>query len=137
MNDFKLDNEPKISSGFSTPDAYFDTLSEKILTQLSKEEPKTISIARPKKTWYYAAAAIIVLALSIPIYNNYHLNQDEIDSATLENYIAYHSGVTEDQIVDLLEQEDLDKMNLKLEVDESAIEEALKTNTNLEEYIID
>ena len=69
MKDFKLDSEPKISSGFTTPDDYFDTFSEKILAQLPKEEPKVISIFNRRKTWYFAAAAVFVAMLSIPIYN--------------------------------------------------------------------
>jgi hypothetical protein len=137
MKDFKLDNEAKISSGFTTPDGYFDAFSDKVLAQLQKDEPKTVSIYSLRKTWYYAAAAVIVLMLSIPVYNNYKLGQQEIDTATLENYIAYHSTISEDEIVDLLEQEDLDKMKMELNVDDTAIEEALKSNSNLEEYIID
>ena len=137
MKDFKLDNEPKITSGFTMPDDYFETFSEKILAQLPKQEPKVISIFSSRKTWYYAAAAILVLMLSMPIYTKYSANSEEIDSATLENYIAYQSTISEDEIVDLLEQEDLDKMKLELNVDDKEIEEALKSNTNLEQYIID
>jgi hypothetical protein len=137
MKDFKLDNEPKITSGFTTPDGYFDTFSEKILAQLPKQEPKVISIFSSKKTWYYAAAAILILMLSVPIYTKYATQQEEIDSDTLENYIAYQSTISEEQIVDLLEQEDLDKMKLEFNVDDEAIEDALNSNSNLEQYIID
>ena len=31
MNEFKLDNEPKIKSGFITPNNYFDDFSEKVM----------------------------------------------------------------------------------------------------------
>lgn len=137
MKDFKLDNESKITSGFTTPDGYFDTFSHKVLAQLPKQEPNVISINRSKKAWYYSAAAVLILMLSIPIYNKYSTNQEEIDSATLENYIAYQSTISQDEIVDLLEQEDLDKMKLELNVDDKDIEDALKSNINLEEYIID
>lgn len=136
MKDFKLDNEPKISSGFTIPDRYFYSFSEKILAQLPKEESKVISIFSTKKKWYIAAAAILILTLSIPIYNNLLTKQDEIDSVTLENYIAYHSTITEDEIVDLLEQEDLDRMKIELNIDDAYIEDILKSNTNLEEYLI-
>lgn len=137
MNDFKLDNEPKITSGFTTPDGYFDAFSERVLAQLPKEQPKVISIFGSGKKWYFAAAAILVLALSIPFYNNYKLNQQEMDSATLENYIAYQSTISQEEIVDLLEPEDLDQMKMELNIDDAAIEDALKSNSNLEEYIID
>ena len=137
MKDFKLDNESKITSGFITPDGYFDTFPDKVLEQLPKQEPKLISIFSSKKSWYFAAAAVLILMLSIPLYNNYCTQQEEIDSATLENYIAYQSNISEQQIVDLLEQEDLDKMKLDFNIDDAAIEDALNTNSNLEQYIID
>lgn len=137
MKDFKLDNEPKITSGFTTPDGYFDSFSEKVLAQLQNEEPKVIPFYKTRKNWYYAVAAVIVLMLSIPIYTKFATNSEELDSTTLENYLASNSTISEDAIVDLLEQEDLDKIKLELNVDDKAIEDALKSNSNLEEYIID
>ncbi len=137
MKDFKLDNEPKITSGFTMPEDYFDTFSNKVLAKLPKQEPKVVSIFSTRKYWYFAAAAVLILMLSIPLYNNYQTQQEEIDSATLENYIAYQSNISEEQIVDLLEQEDLDKIKLDFNIDDTAIEEALYSNSNLEQYIID
>ena len=137
MKEFKLDNEPKTTSGFTTPDGYFDTFSEKLLAQLPKQEPNVISIFHSRKTWYFAVAAILILMLSIPLYTKYVTNTEEIDSATLENYIACQSTISEDEIVNLLEQEDLDKMKLEFNVDDKDIEDALNSNSNLEQYIID
>ncbi len=137
MKDFNLNNEPKVTSGFTIPDGYFDSFPGKVLAQLPKKEPKVISVFNTRKKWLYAVAAVLVITLSIPIYNNYKVNNEEIDSATLENYIAYHSTISQDEIVDLLEPEDLDKMKMELNVDDASIEETLKSNSNLEEYIID
>jgi uncharacterized radical SAM superfamily protein len=55
----------------------------------------------------------------------------------LENYIAYQSNISEEEIVNLLEQDDLDKMKLDFNIDDAAIEDALKSNSNLEQYLID
>lgn len=137
MKEFKLDNETKITSGFTTPDGYFETFSEKILAQLPKQETKVISFFGSRKTWYYSVAAILILMLSLPIYTKYATNTVEIDSTTLENYISYQSTISQDEIVNLLEPEDLDKIKLDLNLDDKAIEDALKSNTNLEEYLID
>ena len=49
MKDFKLDNHPKINSGFKTPDHYFDDFSEKILHRLEEKESKVISIFYRRK----------------------------------------------------------------------------------------
>jgi hypothetical protein len=137
MKDFKLDNEPKITSGFTMPEDYFDTFSERLLSQLPKQEPKVISFYSSKKTWYFTAAAILILMLSIPIYNNLTTRSEEVDSVTLENYLAYQSTISEEEIVNLLEQKDLDKMKLEFNVEDKDIEEALNSNSNLEQYIID
>jgi hypothetical protein len=137
MKNFNLGNEPKITSGFTTPDGYFDTFSEKVLAQLPKQQPKVISIFSSKKNWYFAAAGILILMLSIPLFTKYSSQQEEIDSATLENYIAYQSNISEEEIVNLLEQDDLDKMKLDFNIDDAAIEDALKSNSNLEQYLID
>jgi len=137
MKNFKLGNEPKITSGFTTPDGYFDTFSEKVLAQLPKQQPKVISIFSSKKVWYFTAAAVLILMLSIPLFTKYSTQQEEIDTATLENYIAYHSNISEEEIVNLLEQDDLDKMKLDFNIDDATIEDALKSNSNLEQYLID
>ena len=137
MKNFNLGNEPKITSGFTTPDGYFDTFSEKVLAQLPKQETKVISIFSSKKVWYFAAAAVLILMLSIPLFTKYSTQQEEIDSATLENYIAYQSNISEEEIVNLLEQDDLDKMKLDFNIDDATIEDALKSNSNLEQYLID
>ena len=136
MKDFKLDNEPKITSGFTTPDGYFDTFSAKVLAQLPEQEPKVISIFGSVKAWYFAAAAILILMISITLYTKYSTQQEQLDSATLENYIAYQSNISEDEIVNLLQPEDLEKMKLDFNVDDSAIEEVLNSNSNLEQYLI-
>jgi cell division protein FtsL len=137
MKNFNLGNEPKITSGFTTPDGYFDTFSEKVLAQLPKQETKVISIFSSKKVWYFAVAAILILMLSIPLFTKYSTQQEEIDTATLENYIAYQSNISEEEIVNLLEQDDLDKMKLDFNIDDATIEDALKSNSNLEQYLID
>ena len=137
MKNFNLGNEPKITTGFTTPDGYFDTFSEKVLAQLPKQETKVISIFSSKKVWYFAAAAVLILMLSIPLFTKYSTQQEEIDSATLENYIAYQSNISEEEIVNLLEQDDLDKMKLDFNIDDTTIEDALKSNSNLEQYLID
>jgi hypothetical protein len=137
MKNFNLGNEPKITSGFTTPDGYFDTFSEKVLAKLPKQEPNVISIFSSKKVWYFAAAAVLILMLSIPLFTKYSNQQEEIDSETLENYIAYQSNISEEEIVNLLEQDDLDKMKLDFNIDDATIEDALKSNSNLEQYLID
>ena len=135
MKEFKLDNEAKITSGFITPDGYFDTLSDKILAQLPKQDSKVISLFSYRKTWLYALAAILILMLSIPLFTKYSNNTEEIDNTTLENYLAYQATISEEEILNLLEQEDLDKMKIEFKIQDKELEDAIHSNINLEHYL--
>ena len=135
MKEFKLDNEPKITPGFTTPEGYFDAFSEKMMTQLPKETPKVISIYSYRKRWMFAAAAILVLALSVPIFNKLTTNTSELDQQTLEDYITYNSGISENDLVDLLEKEDIEKMNVDYNIQDQDVEDVLSQNSNIEQYI--
>ncbi len=136
MKTFKIENEPKIESGFKTPEHYFDDFSARLLQQLPKEEPKVIPLFSRRKTWTYAAAAVLVLGLSIPVYNNYSRNSSEIDQTTLENYISYHSNVSDADLVNLLDEQDIQKINIDLEIDDKTLENELSIDSNLEHYIL-
>lgn len=136
MKTFKLDNEPKIETGFTVPENYFEDFSAKMMQQLPKNEPKVISIFTKKKNWMYAVAAILLLALSIPIYNNFNSNSTEIDDTTLENYITYHSTVSDADLVNLLDEQDIQKISVDLDIEDITIENELSQNKNLEQYLL-
>lgn len=136
MKTFKLENEPKIEPGFTVPENYFENFSAKMMQQLPENEPKIISIFARKKTWMYAAAAVMILALSIPIYYNYLSHSSEIDEATLENYITYQSTVSDTDLVNLLDEQDIQKMSVDLKIEDGTIENELSENNNLEQYLL-
>ena len=136
MKEFKLDSEPKITSGFTTPEGYFEAFSEKIMAQLPKEAPKVISIYTTRKRWMFVAAAVLVIALSVPVFNELTTNTSEqLDQQTLEEYIAYNSGITENDLVDLLEKEDIEKMNVDYNLQDKEVEDLLSESNNIEQYI--
>jgi len=137
MTAFNLDKEPKITSGFKTPDDYFDHLSAKVLGRLHENEPQVIPIYARKKTWIYSAAAVLVISLLIPLANNFSKPTPEIDSAMLENYIASHSEISSEDIAENLSVEDIRKIQIDSDIEDKAIEDLLSTNSNLEEYMID
>jgi hypothetical protein len=135
MKEFKLDNEPKITSGFTTPDGYFDSFSEKMMAQLPKESTKVISIYRNRKRWLFAVAGVLILTLSVPFFNQFNRNSTELDQQTLEDYITYNSGISQNELVDLLEKEDIEKMNVDYNIQDKDLEELLSENNNIEQYI--
>ena len=136
MKEFKLDHDPKITSGFTTPEGYFDAFSEKMMAQLPNEKsPKVISIYSHRKRWMFVAAAVLVLALSVPIFNKMKTNTTELDQQTLEDYITFNSGISENDLVDLLEKEDIEKMNMDYNIQDKDVEDLLSQNNNVEQYI--
>lgn len=136
MNKFELDKQPKINSGFETPDGYFEDFSAKMLQRIDEKEIKVVPIYRKKNSWMYAAAAVLVVSLSIPLYNILRAPNSEIDNVTLENYLSNHSGISDADLAELLDEKDIQQINIDSNIEGNAIEDLLSTNANLEEYII-
>jgi hypothetical protein len=136
MNKFELDKKPKITSGFKTPDGYFEELQAKMLQKIDAEETRVVPIYRKKNSWIYAAAAALVVSLSIPVYNIWRAPKAEIDNATLENYLSNHSGISDADLAELLDEKDIEKISIDSDIEGNAIEDLLSTNANLEEYLI-
>jgi hypothetical protein len=140
MKTFKLNHEPKIESGFKTPENYFETFSARVMQQLPKEEEekhsKIISLFSKRKSWIYAAAAVLVLALILPLaYNNFYSSSPEIDEATLENYISYNTSISDADLVNLLDEKDIQNMDIGMNIEDISIENELLQNKNLENYL--
>ena len=136
MNEFKLESEPKIKSGFKAPENYFVDFSAKVIQRLPENEPKVISIFSRNKTWIYAVAAILIVAVSIPIYTTIVTQQNDLDKTTIENYLTSQNAISDDELTNLLDEDDIQKMKLNFNIEDKAIEDLLSTNSNLEEYII-
>lgn len=136
MKNFKLENEPKITTGFTTPENYFDEFSAKIKLKSQKEKPKVILPFFRKKVWMYAAASAVVLALTVPFYNYFNTQSLEIDDVTLENYISYLSTVSDEDLVTIFDESDIQKMKVNFDIGDETIENELSSNTNLEQYLI-
>jgi hypothetical protein len=135
MKDFKLDNEPKINTGFQIPENYFEQFSEKVMSKLPYQEPKVISLWDRNKKWIYGAAAVLVLSLSIPIANQLQNNSEE-STNEIENYLAYHASISNDDLIELLEEEDIAKIEVSNSIDNETMEEVLHETTEIEDYII-
>ena len=136
MNEFNLDKAPRIAPGFKTPDGYFDRFSEKVMQQLPQNEPRVIAFYQKRKSWAYAAAAVLIVALGIPIYQSANTPAVALDNATLEHYLANHSTISDADLAELLDENDIEKIQIDSDIESKAIEDLLSTNSNLEEYLI-
>ncbi|RED23608.1 hypothetical protein BD847_2669 [Flavobacterium cutihirudinis] len=136
MKAFKLENEPKIKSGFTTPDHYFDDLSTKIFELANKEkEVKVIPLYRRKSVLSLLAAAVVVIALMIPIVNNYNATSKELDEATLETYLSYQSNLNQYDLIQNLDSIDIQKLNKNVAIEDETLEDILATSPNIEHLI--
>ncbi|ABQ07775.1 hypothetical protein [Flavobacterium johnsoniae] len=135
MKEFKLENEPKITAGFKTPDHYFDTFSAKVLEQINEREVKVIPLYKRKKVISIAAAAAIFIAFMIPTANHYYKASKELDEATLETYLAYQSNLNQYDLIKELDTKDIDKLNKNVALEEETLEDILATNPNIENLI--
>lgn len=135
MNSFNLENSPKIKSGFKTPDGYFENFSEQMLAKIAQEEKPVISIFQRRKNWFVAAAAVLILGISIPFLNKTDTGNTSVDEETMENYLAYQSTISQYDLINLLDKEDIEALESDLKIDDAVVESALSDNTNLENYL--
>lgn len=135
MKDFKIDTSEKITPGFQIPEGYWDAFSEKVMQRIPKEETKVISFFARNKRWIYPAAAVLVLALSLPIVNQLQKKEQELSSTEIENYLTQNKSVSDDDLVNLLGQEDIDELKVNTSISEDALEDELSNNTDVEQYI--
>jgi hypothetical protein len=135
MKAFKLENEPKIKTGFKTPDHYFDDLSAKILQQINEKEVKVIPIYKRKKVLSLMAAAAIVIALMIPVVNNYNATSKNLDEATIETYLSYQSNLNQYDLIKELDTKDIDKLGKSVVLEQETLEDILSSNPNIENLI--
>lgn len=136
MKAFKLENEPKIAPGFKTPEHYFDDFSMKVLQQINeKEDVKVIPIYKRKKVLSILAAAVVFIALMIPIVNNYSNTSKDLDEDTLETYLAYQSNLNQYDLIQKLDTKDIQELSKNTAIEDEAIEDILASNPNIENLI--
>lgn len=134
MKEFKLENEPKIESGFKTPEHYFENFSKNFMQQLPEEEPKVISLFQKNKKIVMMVAAVLTISLLVPVvYNNsINANNNEIDAIALENYLSYQSNINQYELINGLEADEIDNIKTTVVLENATIEDILATNGNLE-----
>jgi flagellar basal body-associated protein FliL len=137
MKTFKLENQPKIESGFKTPENYFENFSAKMTQQLPENESKVISIFQKRKIILMTVAAILVIAMMIPVYTFFSTKSNELDETTLENYLTYQSSMNQYDLITELEPEDINKIETVFPLEDETIEDILTTNSDMEHLILE
>ena len=86
MNDFKLDSEPRIKSGFRAPDAYFESFADRVILSLPLKEVKVVPLYRRRPVWVTSVAAVFILSLSL-VFTRKYVTVQMPDNSAIENYI--------------------------------------------------
>lgn len=133
MKPFKLDQLPKINPGFITPDGYFDAFPDEMM-QMLRQETKVIPIQRKRSAWIFAAAAVLVLSLSLPVLNQLTTQSNQPDHSEIENYLA-SQDISQDYLVSMLDSEEINNLKIDYNLEDKTIEEALPDD--IENYILD
>ena len=135
MKKFNLENIPKTTSGFIVPNNYFEDFSNKVLSQLPDETNKVIPLYEQKSKLLMAVAAILVIGLFIPIFNQLSKPAEELDLTTLENHLSYQTNINQYDLISELDEDDLNKMGATIQLKDEIIEEHLSTNSDLERLL--
>lgn len=122
----KLPNTP----GFKVPDNYFESLEDTILSKVTFEDPKVISIFKRRNLWYASGIAAAIALLLVFTWNSNTINPNTIEFAEIETYINNDNLDLEMQdIAQVLNDEDLEDLSLEtLSISEENIEDYLLDN---------
>lgn len=132
---FKLPEEIKIPMDFKIPEGYFDQLEDRVMAKIAASEKPVIRMNQ-YRNWWYAAAAVVVLALGIGlIWKNSVIEKTE--NVDLEHYLAYHTSLNQYDLMTMLDEEDIKQLNQDLPVENEAIEDYLSNETETENLYID
>jgi len=134
MKEFKKNDENKITSGFTTPEGYFEQFTVKLNSKLKlpKTEVKVVSIKT--KRWLTSIAALLVVALSVSLYSKMVLSHSE-ENSTTENYITNHSEISQYDLITLLDTKDIENLGMELNTSNTKIDEEFANTNEIENYI--
>ncbi|MDP5000437.1 hypothetical protein [Flavobacterium sp.] len=135
MKQIDLENTEKIDSGFKIPENYFEQFEAKMMERVSKEkEVKVVSLFYKKQVWISSIAALFLLAIAIPVYFNM-AKESNLDSNTIESYLADQQSVGTTELIKHLTDEDISELQNALAIDnvtDETIENYLSETANLD-----
>jgi hypothetical protein len=125
MKDFKLDSEPKIKSGFTAPDYYFESFADRLMLQLPAPEVKVIPLYRRRPVWVTSVAAVFILSLSLIFTKEDAAATPAPSAAAIENYLVYQADMSSYDLQQNLNQKDIHELEQSIVISDEAIEEYL------------
>ncbi|WP_298758526.1 hypothetical protein [uncultured Psychroserpens sp.] len=138
LNEVKLIDKVD-QSGFDVPESYFDSIEKDILDKINSEnDSKVVSLVNWKKIMYTTAiAASLILMFNVFFNTGENVTWENLDTASIENYIEVEDYTTY-ELASLLTEDELNKDNfIENDIPENSIETYLLDNVELEDLIIE
>lgn len=132
-----LENSPKIRSGFTTPENYFEGFGEDLMRKIKSEEnvPVVSIFQRRKKTFFAVAASVAAVAIGLT-FTFSSGNSSSPDSVAMENYLAEQSNVSQYEIIQELDQNDIEALEREIVLIDNATAESVLSESNyIENYL--
>ncbi len=130
MSEFKLNNNPKLKSGFGVPDGYFESFAAKLSEKLAAvPEPPVVPLYRRWPVWL-STAAVFALMLGLALYFKAFLPKEAAmpDAEAIENYLVYQQGISSYDLMQNLDVQDIKEIEASLDnIPPDAIKEYLST----------
>ena len=129
MKPFKLDNEPKISSGFKVPENYFEDFTDSLMQNLPAQEVRVVPLYRRTPVWLSAVAAIFIIALSLSLWFRIDTTNTQPDEAAIEDYLVYQANISSYDLIQNLDISDIKELEQNVAISDEAIEDYLQYET--------
>ncbi|EMY3477121.1 hypothetical protein AAIP31_000308 [Flavobacterium psychrophilum] len=110
MKYFDFDNGTKTDNGFKIPEHYFEQFETKMMNCVLEKEVKVISVFVTRKFWFSAVAAVVVFGLCTTLY----LNKLNTKGISTEDYLAYATTISTEDIIEHLSDDDITKIEESL-----------------------
>ncbi|OYU82977.1 MAG: hypothetical protein CFE24_13300 [Flavobacterium sp. BFFFF2] len=131
------DNEQIKKPGFEAPDGFFDSFPDQMMTRWEQQH-RTVKGSRII-LWnrWMAAAAVIVLALSLPLLNHFFTGEKNIAATAISHYVQTQTEVTDEEVASLLDNEQLQQLQNEYSEQHELITEESLLNVHADDLMLD
>ena len=134
MNEFKINEEIKITSGFRITEEYFDQFTVELNNKINLPKAKLKVISITTKRWITSVAAVLIVALSVTVYSKIVVSNSD-ENVLMEKYITNNSEISQYDLITLLDKKDIKNLSAELNLNDTKIDEEF-TNVNEIEYYL-
>lgn len=133
MNKFITNNGNKIKTGFLVPEGYFENFEVKIPSEKIRRKASVIQMFAENKKWILSTAAVLIISLTLIF--QWNRKVEEAYATEIENQLLYNSTISDDDIVNLLDEEAILNIKINTSIDKSELEDDLLKENMIENYL--